>query len=353
MSIRYRTCVLFGGNGFIGINFAKYLREKQLAERIILADLRPPESSAWSEQASELCRQSQGSDSGPHVSYVPVDVRQPITNPDLPSPTEQVDLVANFAAIHREPGHHPEEYFQTNLPGAEYVCSWAEQVGCPRIIFTSSIAPYGPTEEERDENTIPVPVSPYGASKLAAEKIHLAWQRAAADRSLLIVRPGVVFGPGEGGNLTRLIRAVLGRYFFYMGNRHTRKAGGYVKELCTALIWNLHRQETLRERCTLFNFTMDPAPTVEEYVRAICRVAKVQRTIPSIPYSILLGASYPIEASSRLFGMQQPISPVRIRKLVRSNNIVPAVLRKAHYTYQYSLEDALADWRRERQADWE
>lgn len=347
---------MFGGTGFIGIHFAKYLREQQLAERIILADLRPPESSAWPEQASELCRQhhhpGQGSARLPHVSYIPVDVRRPIVHPDLPSQADQVDLVANFAAIHREPGHRPEEYFQTNLPGAEHVCSWADHVGCPCIIFTSSIAPYGPTEEERDEDTIPVPVSPYGASKLAAEKIHLAWQRAANDRKLLIVRPGVVFGPGEGGNLTRLIRAVLGRYFFYMGNRHTRKAGGYVKELCAALVWNLHRQETVGERYTLFNFTMDPAPTVEEYVHTICRVAKVRRTIPSIPYPILLGVAYPIEASSRLFGIQQPISPVRIRKLVRSNNIVPAVLRKAGYDYRYSLEDALADWRRERPADW-
>ena len=33
------------------------------------------------------------------------------------------------------------------------------------------------------------------------------------------------------GNLTRLIRSLLGRYFFYMGNRDTRKAGGYVKGL--------------------------------------------------------------------------------------------------------------------------
>ena len=237
MSVRYRTCVIFGGTGFIGINFAKYLREQQLAERIILADLRPPESSAWPEQASELCRQygndgndnspGHGSDHRPHVSYVPVDVRQPIDHPDLPSRDDQVDLVANFAAIHREPGHRPEEYFQTNLPGAEQVCSWAEQVGCPRIIFTSSIAPYGPTEEERDENTIPVPVSPYGASKLAAEKIHLAWQRAADDRKLLIVRPGVVFGPGEGGKSDPPDQSGV-RSLFLLHGKSTHPQGGRV-----------------------------------------------------------------------------------------------------------------------------
>ena len=44
-------------------------------------------------------------------------------------------------------------------------------------------------------------------------------------RKLLIVRPGVVFGPGEGGNVSRLIKAVIKRYFIYIGNRKTRKAG--------------------------------------------------------------------------------------------------------------------------------
>ena len=68
-------------------------------------------------------------------------------------------------------------------------------------------------------------------------------------------------------------------------------------------VWNLDRQETLGERYTLFNFTMHPAPTVEEYVQAICRVAKVHRTIPSIPYPVLLGAAYPIEAG------QSPVRP--------------------------------------------
>ena len=77
---------------------------------------------------------------------------------------------------------------------------------------------------------------------------------------------------------------------------------------------------------------MDPAPTIEAYVHAICGVAGVRRYVPSIPYS--LSASYPIEPGSRLLRIQQPISPVRIRKLVRSNNIVPAFLRRSGYVYR-------------------
>lgn len=336
------TCVLFGGAGFIGVHFACHLLDAYRAARVYLADLHPPRVRAWPERLQRMFRAGR-------VHYVPIDVRAPIRRPDLP---RRADVVVNLAAVHREPGHAPGEYFTTNLLGAEHVCAWAQEADCTFLIFTSSIAPYGPTEEGKDEGVVPAPVTPYGASKLAAEKIHLAWQQGGVGRRLLIVRPGVVFGPGEGGNLTRLVRAVLGGYFCYMGNRHTRKAGGYVKELCHALTWVMDRQREQNAGVVLFNFTMDPAPTVEEYVQTVCQIAGVRRVIPSLPYRFLLGASYSIEALSRPFGIQQPISPVRIRKLVRSNNIIPGYLRKADYRYLYTLDRALADWYHESPKEW-
>jgi len=338
----FPVSVLFGGMGFIGVHVARYLLTNGLAENIYLVDSASPQVSAWPIELREAHEQGR-------VRCIQLDVRQPITTPALPS---HADLVANFAAVHREPGHAPHEYFTTNLLGAEHVCAWAEQVYCPWIVFTSSIAPYGPTEDAKEESAIPVPVSPYGASKLAAEKIHMAWQRGGMDRRLTIVRPGVVFGAGEGGNVTRLIRSVLGRYFFYMGNKQTRKAGGYVKELCHALFWVMEKQGEQENGVRLFNFTMNPAPTVQEYVETVCKVAGVQRFVPAVPYPLLLGASYPIEALSRPLGIHQPISPVRIRKIVRSNNIVPGYLRDAGYSYRYTLEEALIDWYREQPEDW-
>ncbi|TRZ67277.1 MAG: hypothetical protein D4R98_04450 [Comamonadaceae bacterium] len=44
-------------------------------------------------------------------------------------------LVANFAAVHREPGHEDWEYYETNLYGAENVCAWAESVGCKHLFY--------------------------------------------------------------------------------------------------------------------------------------------------------------------------------------------------------------------------
>ena len=153
------------------------------------------------------------------------------------TPTED-DVIFNFAAVHRTPGHEDHEYFETNIRGAENVVAFAEKWNIKKIVFTSSIAPYGAAEELKKETTLPTPNTAYGISKLVAEKIHEKWQNGdAAHRQLTIVRPGVVFGKGENGNFTRLYWAIRGHKFAYPGRKDTIKACIYVKELVRFLLW--------------------------------------------------------------------------------------------------------------------
>ena len=337
-----KNAVIFGGTGFIGIFFAKYLLEKGTFAKVYLFDREPID-----QKVSTFRKKLVDSDS--RLEMIEGDVRQPISW----MPSNSVDLIANFAAVHREPGHDDFEYYETNLLGAENVCSWAEMVGCESMIFTSSISPYGPSELEKSERSLPVPATAYGGSKLAAEKIHQIWQSSDdAHRRLVIVRPGVVFGPGEGGNVSRLIKAVLHRYFFYMGNRETRKAGVYVKELCNAMWWVLQQQEAKGEHVSLFNMSMSPGPSIEEYVNTVCKVAGVKRTTPGVPYRLLLTAAFVIDSIAKPLGINHPFSPVRIRKLVRSNNILPAYLVENGYPYIYTLESAFADWKQSCPEEW-
>jgi len=336
------VAVIFGGSGFIGSFFAESLLETGIYSKVYLFDKEPlaAKSSNYRKTFIRELRQTE---------IIIGDVRQEITW----QPEEKVELIANFAAVHREPGHEDFEYYQTNLLGAENVCAWAERVGCKDLIFTSSISPYGPSEQQKDERTLPVPTTAYGGSKLAAEKIHQAWLAAdKAQRHLVIVRPGVVFGPGEGGNVSRLIKAVLKRYFFYMGNRETRKAGTYVKELCTAICWVLQRQKEQDCHFSLFNMSMNPGPSIEDYVKAVCKVASIQRKVPAVPYPLILSTAYLIELIARPLGIKHPFSPVRIRKLVRSNNILPNFLVENGYPYQYNLESAFADWKASCPEEW-
>lgn len=334
--------VIFGGTGFIGSFFADFLLAQGVVDKVYLVDLESP-----ADKASAYRRLLIGGRKDIH--YLPGDVRKTINL----SITDTVALIANFAAVHREPGHEDFEYYETNLLGAENVCAWAEVVKCNRLIFTSSISPYGLGEIEKDERTLPVPATAYGGSKLAAEKIHQTWQaRDYKERRLVIARPGVVFGPGEGGNVSRLVKAVLHRYFFYMGNRNTRKAGVYVKELCNAMWWVLQQQEKTGEHVSLFNMSMNPGPSIKDYVDVVCRVAGIKRMVPAVPYSLLLIAAYVIDVIAKPLGISHPFSPVRIRKLVRSNNIRPGYLLESGYPYLFSLESAFLDWKKSCPEEW-
>ena len=109
-----KNAVIFGGSGFIGIFFAKYLIEKEHFNKIFILDLEAPINKN-NTYRSQIFTENQN-----RITYVKCDVRDQINW----IPKEKIDLIANFAAIHREPGHNHYEYYDTNIKGAENVCNW-------------------------------------------------------------------------------------------------------------------------------------------------------------------------------------------------------------------------------------
>ncbi len=330
-----KKVVIFGGSGFIGYHFANYIIENDLAEKIIMVDIVKPRSGL------EITSKN--------ISYVIHDVRESIPSLDM---LFKPDLICNFAAVHREPGHLAYEYYETNIYGAENICKYADSESCNNIIFTSSIAPYGLSEEERDESSLTNPNSPYGGSKLVAEKIHEIWQKKNSINNLTILRPGVVFGPEEGGNVSRMIKAVTKGYFFYMGNKKTRKAGIYVKELCNAIWWIYQKNINESNRYSMHNLSMNPGPSIEEYVNAIKKVSCTNKFVPSLPFQVLFIISKIIDFFAKPFGISHPFSSVRIKKLIRSNNITPKKLVLDGYKFKFTLEEAFLDWKKEYPKEW-
>lgn len=341
-----KTAIIFGGTGFIGLHFSRYLIDQKLFEQIILADIKPPEQHIASQFIAPELKTGL-------IRYESSDVRLPIKK-EILRDGEQAAFIANFAAVHREPGHESHEYYETNIPGARNVCAFAEAVSCEDILFTSSISPYGPSETPKDESVIPTPETAYGGSKLAAELIHSAWaEKDQSRRRLLIVRPGVVFGPGEGGNVSRLIKMIAVRGFFvFAGNEQTRKAGIYVKELCNAMWWMLELQKKHSVGIRTANMTMNPGPSMKEYVDAVQKVSGRRAFVPSIPPWMLMSVARFIQTITGIVGLKTSVNVVRVRKLIRSNNILPGVLYAESYPYKYSLVEAFDDWRKFLPQEW-
>ena len=306
-----------GGSGFIGTHLTNLLKE------------RFPHCHIYNLDIVENSQEGK-------VTYIYCDVRKPIHLEEV-TVTED-DVIFNFAAVHRTPGHSDHEYFETNILGAENVTAFAEKYGIRRIVFTSSVAPYGAAENLKEEITVPTPNTPYGISKLVAEKIHTIWQaKNSSERQLTIVRPGVVFGKGENGNFTRLYWGLRGRKFMYPGRKDTVKACIYVKELVCFMLYRLEHHE---QGVELYNCTFEPAYTIEQIVATMNKVTGLNRTAPLIPAWILM----PAAAVIGCLGAPMGICPARVRKLMVSTNICGKKLADSGYHFHYTFEEAIADW---------
>jgi nucleoside-diphosphate-sugar epimerase len=94
-----------------------------------------------------------------------------------------------------------EDFLRVNAGGVESVAAaCADRAQRPVLIVVSSLAAAGPCagDQPRVEGDSPAPVSAYGRSKLAGE---LAAARYATKLSISVVRPPIVFGPGDRGVL--------------------------------------------------------------------------------------------------------------------------------------------------------
>ncbi len=128
----------------------------------------------------------------------------------------------------------------------------------PGVVHLSSMAVYGESVGEVDETVaIGKALSAYGAAKAEAEKI------AAAYPSVVILRPGIVYGPGSSQWSERVARWLWARRLGDLG-----AAGDgycnlvYVDDTVEAILRSLQRPNI---QGRIFNLSLPKPPTWNEY----------------------------------------------------------------------------------------
>ena len=311
-----KTAIIFGGSGYTGTQLARRLAERGWS-RVLLADRKPPTGPVPS-----------------GVEYRACDVREPI---DRQIGVVAADWIFNFAAIHREPGHGYEEYFDTNLPGARTVCDYAQLTGCDQLLFTSSIAVYGQIQRPTDERTPTYPDTAYGISKLCAEIIHQGWQHCAPGRRLVIVRPGVIYGPGEAGNITRMVHAIRKGVFVMPGDGSVRKSYAYIYGFIDSIEFMLTRPEPF----LCYNYVERDTEPLRDLVAHVVALLGVRRPLLRVPRAVLVGIAHAVQIATH---GRSPIHPVRVRKAGQSTHIVPAELVRLGFEFRYDFASSLRHW---------
>ena len=316
-----RCAIVFGGAGFIGCHLLKRLVDGRCYNRLYSVDIARPRFT------------------DERINYVNFDIRNAIPA-DLCG--EGPFDIFNLAAVHTTPGHEDWEYYWTNVAGATNVCRFASEVNTQRLLFTSTMMVYGPTEAPKDEDAVLEPVNAYGRSKILAEGIHRLWQAERPEmRRLTIVRPGVIYGLAEHGNFTRLSRALRQRRFVYPGRTDTIKACGYIEDLISAIIkFTDHNQDVM-----LYNFCHPQRYTSKDICSAFSMVAGYTEPKIVLPFWLLTLIALAFESLSTL-GIKTDINRARVKKLYESTNMVPSRLIKMGFEYQFDLITGLEHWKR-------
>lgn len=156
-------------------------------------------------------------------------------------------LVVHLAAQTGVPGSVEDPYkdCETNVIGTLNVLTAARDHGVSRFVFASSNAPLGRQRPPATEDMAPLPVSPYGASKLAGEAYCLAFHGSWGLETVAL-RFGNVYGPYSAHK-----NSVVARFFKDIrangeltidGDGSQTRDFIFVDDLCRAILCALEHQ---------------------------------------------------------------------------------------------------------------
>jgi nucleoside-diphosphate-sugar epimerase len=231
-------------------------------------------------------------------------------------------VLINLAAEHRDDVRPLSRYDEVNVQGARNICEVAEEKGVTRIVFTSSVACYGFAPADTGEDGAINPFNDYGRTKAEAEVVFREWQaRDPGNRSLVIVRPTVIFGEQNRGNVYNLLKQVATGRFVMIGNGRNRKSMAYVENVAAFLEHSL----SFGPGVHLFNYVDKPDFDMQMLVSTVReKLGRGKNVGARLPYSIGYLAGLCFDVVARVSGKRFPISAIRVKKFCSTTQFASA-----------------------------
>lgn len=247
-------------------------------------------------------------------------------------------VIVNLAAEHRDDVRPLSLYDDVNVQGAKNLCKVAREKNVKSIIFTSTVAVYGFAPLGTDESGVINPFNDYGRTKAEAEAVFQAWQAELPnERTLVIVRPTVVFGEQNRGNVYNLLRQIASGRFVMIGKGENVKSMAYVENIVTFLKF----ATTFQPGVHIYNYIDKPDFTMNVLVGTVHRIlGKSEGVGFRLPYAVgyLIGKGFDLIAA--ITGKRLPISSIRVKKFC-ANSMFNTRLAVSGFVAPVPLVEAL------------
>ncbi len=258
---------------------------------------------------------------------------------DLRAKLTERSVIVNLAAEHRDDVRPLSLYDEVNVGGARNICTVAGEKNVKTIIFTSSVAVYGFAPIGTDESGKIDPFNDYGRTKYEAEQIFKAWQAEEPEkRVLVIIRPTVVFGEQNRGNVYNLLRQIASGNFVMIGHGENRKSMAYVENIAAFIEYSM----SFKPGVHIYNFIDKPDFTMNNLVANVNRIlGRSEKVGFRLPFTVgyLIGKGFDVVAA--ISGKRFAISSIRIKKFC-ANSVYNTAIDKTGFVPPVPLEQALA-----------
>jgi nucleoside-diphosphate-sugar epimerase len=255
----------------------------------------------------------------------------------LTKAANDIDIIYNLAAEHADDVRPLSLYVDVNIGGAENIVSAAKANNIKHIIFTSSVAIYGLNRGEPDESFEAQPFNEYGRTKYEAEKIFYKWAEEDPESSLTIIRPSVIFGENNRGNVYNLIRQIKSGKFLMVGNGKNKKSMGYVGNISAFLSFC----KNINSGIQIYNFAGKPDLSSMEIVQIVKNALGISGKIIAIPYWLGLLGGYAFDILAKVTGKKFPISSIRIKKFTAETTVNTDKLLESGFKEPFTLKEGL------------
>lgn len=191
------------------------------------------------------------------VEYIQAD----LLNDDLDGLLDGVSTVLHIAGLAHvfDKSQGEEQFFAVNADATERLAEAARAAGVRHFVLASSVAVYGGNVNGPcDEKSTCNPISAYARSKLEGEQ--LATQVANEQMSLTILRLATLYGPGDPGNVARLMSSIDRGKFIWIGSGKNQKSLVYRDDAARAC---LEAALSAHDSVQTYNVSAPPEPMSE------------------------------------------------------------------------------------------